>query len=171
MKAVAAAVLIPLLVCGGSLSNRRAPSFTLPDAKLVYHDILDYRGKVLIIDFMQTTCPHCATLSGTLEKIKAKYGEKLAILSIVNPPDTTATMAQYSAKHKISTPLLFDYGLTTAAYLKITPQNSSVSVPHLFVIDAQGMIREDFAYAGADKAIFEGSGLVPIIDKLLKGSR
>ena len=169
MKGLLAVALVPILAVAGSLSNRRAPSFALPDAKLVYHDILDYRGKVLIIEFMQTTCPHCVVFSGTLEKVKAKYGDKVEIISIVNPPDTTGAMTQYAAKNKVTATMLFDYGLTTAAYLKVTPQNPTVNFPHVFVIDGKGMIREDFGHSEATKEIFEGAGLHPIIDKLLAG--
>ena len=38
-------------------SNRRAPGFSLADSKFQQHDPQDYRGKVVIVDFMQTTCP------------------------------------------------------------------------------------------------------------------
>lgn len=150
-------------VVGGELSGRRAPSFSLPDSKLVYHDILDHRGKVLLLDIMQTSCPHCSVLSTTLEKVKAKYGDKVSVISIVNNPDNQTTVAQYVAKNKMTSPVLFDCGYTSGAYLK----KPSFDVPHLFVIDQQGMIREDFGYSAAEKAIFEGTGLFPIIDKLL----
>jgi hypothetical protein len=43
-----------------------------------------------------------------------------------------------------------------------------VDVPHLFLIDRQGMIRNDFAYGDDTKAVFEGPGLLPEVDKLLK---
>ena len=49
--------------------------------------MLDYRGKVLIIDVMKTDCPHCQSVSKLLERVKARYGDKVNILSIVNPPD------------------------------------------------------------------------------------
>ena len=35
----------------------RAPGFSLPDLKADQHDLADYRGKVVILEFMQTTCP------------------------------------------------------------------------------------------------------------------
>ena len=66
-----------------SLSGRRAPSFSLPDAKLAQHDILDYRGHWLLLDFMKTDCPHCKELSKKLEGVKGRYGGKVAVLSIL----------------------------------------------------------------------------------------
>ena len=57
----------------GELSNRRAPGFALPDPDYThFYDLQDYRGKVVLIDFMSTTCPHCLLLTTTLEKVKEK---------------------------------------------------------------------------------------------------
>ncbi len=47
----------------GELSNRRAPSFNLPDGRLQRYDTQDLRGKVVLLEFMSTTCPYCAKLS------------------------------------------------------------------------------------------------------------
>ena len=69
------------LFASGDLSNRRAPGFALPDPEYQhFYDLQDYRGKVVLIDIMSTTCPHCLLLSTTLEKVKEKYGDKVQIL-------------------------------------------------------------------------------------------
>ncbi len=65
--------------------------------------------------------------------------------------------------------MLFDCGQVAVSYLKATPQNPKVNVPHLFLIDGQGMIRNDFAYGFDTKNIFEGDGLDAEIDRLLAG--
>src|ERR1700686_4644730 len=90
------------------LSGRRAPSFSLPDSSLKQYDILDYRGRWLLLDFMATSCPHCKTLSKTLEEIKGRYGAKVGILSIVVPPENMTTVAKYISENKVTTPILFD---------------------------------------------------------------
>jgi peroxiredoxin len=153
------------LFAAGELSGRRAPSFSLPDAQGRQHDILDYRGKVLIIDFMKTNCPHCQTLSGVLENLKQQYGDKVAVLSVVNyPEDSPQTVAAYVAQRKMKTPVLFDCGSVAVAYMKTT----SFSTPHVFVIDANGTIRNDYSYGPMTASIFEGKGLSVEVDKLLK---
>jgi thiol-disulfide isomerase/thioredoxin len=145
------------------------PSFALPDVNLKTHDVLDYRGKPLIIDLMMTSCPHCQALAPNLERVAKKYAGKVNILSIVVPPDTNATVAQYVAKYKVGYPILFDCGQATATLLKVTPQNPKISLPHLFLVDARGMIREDWAWSEAVKEIFEGTGLDSYLDKVLAG--
>ena len=43
-----------------------------------------------------------------------------------------------------------------------------VEVPHLFLIDQHGIIRNDFAYEESARPIFDGAGLFAEIDRLLK---
>ncbi len=155
----------------GELSNRRAPGFSLPDATLKQHDPQDYRGKVLLVEIMQTNCPHCAAFAEILEDVQKKYAGKVQVLSIVNPPDNQNTVTRYVGGHHITFPVLFDCGQVSASYLKITPQNPSFNVPHVFVIDPQGFIRNDFGYDLTTRDIFEGRGLFQEIDRLLAAPR
>jgi peroxiredoxin len=149
----------------GELSNRRAPSFALFEMSGKQHDILDYRGKVLILDFMQVSCPHCATFSRVLEKVKAKYGDKVAVLSIVNPPSDKPGITKYIEDNRLTSPVLWDCSQVSYSYL--LPKTPTVSVPHVFLVDAQGTIRYDVGYSDVTKAIFEGSVIFAEIDKLL----
>ena len=157
------------LLASGEHSNRRAPGFALPDPEYKhFYDLQDYRGKVLLIDIMATNCPHCMLLSTTLEQVKQKYGDKVAILSVVLPPDNQATVAAYIAKNKITVPIVCDMGQMTISYLQATPSESHIDVPHLFLIDKNGTIRNDFAYSEAERKIFEGPELYKEVEKLLK---
>ena len=47
------------MLAAGELSGRRAPGFALPDLNLNYHDLADLQGRVVLLEIMQTTCPHC----------------------------------------------------------------------------------------------------------------
>jgi peroxiredoxin len=150
------------LFAAGEYSNRRAPGFSLADSHFQQHDPQDYRGKVLIVDFMQTTCPVCLHLAETLLQVKAKYGDKLGILSIMTLPDNFEKVDKFATEHKIPWPMLFDSGQVMMSYLKVTPANPKVNFPHLFIVDGSGTIKYDF----------EGSEEAPVIetqiDKLLK---
>src|SRR5579871_5675338 len=152
------------LLASGELSNRRAPGFALPDPSYEhFYDLQDYRGKILLIEIMSTNCPHCLLLSTTLEKVKEKYGDKVAILSVVLPPDNQETIAKYRAVNKITVPIACDQGQMTISYMKARPGMGHLDVPHLFIIDKSGMIRNDFGYKADQRSIFEGPGLYPEI--------
>ena len=118
-------VSIPGLA-GGALSNRRAPGFSLPDSNMQQHDPLDYRGKILLLEFMQTHCPTCKNQSGVLEQVKAKYGDKIQVLSVVVMPDTLDNVKAYIKDNNVSSPILFDCGQMTASYVKPDPRNPQI---------------------------------------------
>jgi peroxiredoxin len=155
------------LMASGELSGRRAPGFSLPDMNLKQYDLADYRGKVLLVEIMQTTCPHCAEFSAILEEVVAKYRGQVAVLSVVNPPDTVATVRQYVATHKITVPIVFDCGQATASYFKATPETAKINVPHVFIIDARGTIYNDYEYGPLTAGIFEGRDLFAELDRML----
>jgi len=155
------------LSAAGELSGRRAPGFSLPDMNLKQHDIADYRGKLVLLDIMQTNCPHCREFTTILEEVKAKYATRIVILSVVIPPDTAGTVRSYVQQTKSTVPILFDCGQMSASYLKASPQNPVVSVPHLFIIDEKGWIINDFGYETKTKQIFEGRALFGEIEKIL----
>ena len=127
------------------LSTRRAPGFSLPDQKMKQHDMQDYRGKVVVLDFMRTDCPKCQALTPVLEQIKAKYGDNIQVLSVVpaNGVDNVQTVSKYAAQYKATSPFLFDCGQMSASYLQITPQKPTIHLPSVIVVDKAGMIRSD----------------------------
>lgn len=99
---------------------------------------------------MQTNCPHCKALSKTLEEVKARYGAKVAILSIVVPPDTMATVAKYISENKVTATIVFDSSQVAVSYFKATPTHPSFDTPHWFAIDPSGMIARDWGQNSAD---------------------
>ncbi len=156
-----------LLFAAGPLSNRRAPGFSLMDPSGKQFDLQDYRGQIVLIDVMRTDCPHCLPFSKVLDKVALNYRGRVAVLAVVNPPDTGATVSRFLKEQKPVYPILFDCGQMAISYLKVTPQNPSVDVPHLFIIDGNGWIVSDYAYGAATKGIFDGPGLLAELDRLL----
>jgi len=166
MKLLALLSLATLAWAAGEYSNRRAPGFSLADSHFQQHDPQDYRGRVLLIDIMATNCPTCMKLAETLVELKAKYKDKVGMLSIVTLPDNQSTADNFAAEYKITWPILFDSGQVIMSYLKVTPSNPQVHVPHLFIIDPNGMIKNDFA--GTEDKALTGEGLSSEIEKLMK---
>jgi peroxiredoxin len=154
-----------MLPAAGQFSNRRAPGFSLADSKFRQHDPQDYRGKVLLVDIMLTSCPTCNQLADALVLVKKKYGDKIAVISVVTLPDTFGEADSFAARHGITWPIVFDSGQMIASYLEVTPSNPKVQFPHLFVIDGQGMIRYD--YGESDEKALTVDGLSNAIDHLL----
>ena len=49
----------------------------------------------------------------------------------------------------------------------LKPATNSIVIPHVFLIDADGIIRNDFGYEAGTTYIFEGKGLFAELDKML----
>jgi thiol-disulfide isomerase/thioredoxin len=158
---------VSLLGAAGAQSNRRAPGFALMDHTLTkFYDIQDYRGKVVVIDFMLTACPHCQKAAEILEDVAFRYRDRVVVLEIALPPDNQSTVAKYRAEKKSKVPLLLDCGQVGVSYLRPSP-GQNVNMPHLYLINGDGWIVNDFEYSPSTKEIFEGRGLYAELDKML----
>lgn len=160
--------VLPILLCTAALLSaqqpRRAPGWALPDSKMKVYDLADYRGKIVILEFMQTNCPHCAGAADTLRQVSQQYGPKIQIISVVNSAqEKDYTVASYITGHKVDYPILFDAGQMMFSYT-LSPH---VEFPHIYVIDGSGMIRYDYPYDLTTRDVFEGKGLSTTIDRLL----
>ena len=162
--------ILTLLSCAGMALTaqqalRRAPGFALPDAVTgQVRDLYDYRGKVVVLEFMKTTCPHCANFTDILMQAHQKYGDRVAILAVVNTNDDNPnSVKQYVTGHKVPYPVLFDMGQMAYSYV-LKP---SMDLPSLYVIDQNGYIRSEYLYSITTRDIFEGHGLFTEIDRVL----
>ena len=162
--------LLTLFFCAAALlsaqATGRAPGFCLSDTNGQFRDLQDYRGKVVVIEFMQTTCPHCAEFTKVLGGLAKKYGDKLQVLSVALPQDTMPGLIQFVKGHGVTWPHLFDMGQMAFSYLRAP----SISFPTVFLIDGNGMIVNHWEYGGLTKAVFEGDQLSREIDKLTGAS-
>jgi len=152
-----AAALVP------AQSPARAPGFCLSDTNAQWRDLADYRGKVVVIEFMQTTCPHCADFTKVLSGIVKKYGAKVQVLSVALPNDTMPGLIQFVKGHNLTWPHLFDMGQMAFSYLR----QPNIAFPTVFLVDGNGMIANHWEYGGLTTAIFEGDQLSREIDKLI----
>jgi peroxiredoxin len=164
--------LLSLLLCAAALlageqAGRRAPGFALPDSNMRFHDLADYRGKIVILEFMQTDCAHCAEFAPALNQVQKQYGDKVQILAVAFAGhDDAAKTDRYAAAHDILYPILFDQGQMEYSYVR----KNTVENPCVFLIDGNGVIRNDFEYGLLTKSVFEGKGLSAEIDKILNSN-
>jgi peroxiredoxin len=158
--------LLAALLCTAALlvaqAPHRAPGFCLIDSQGKWHDLADYRGKAVIVEFMQTTCPHCAAFAPVLERTQKKYGERLAVLSIAIMPDNPQTMTQFVTGHGLTYPLLLDQGQVAASYVR----SPRLSFPTIYLVDPEGMIWDHFTYGALTRDVFEGNGLTNELDRM-----
>ncbi|MDA0803145.1 MAG: redoxin domain-containing protein [Planctomycetota bacterium] len=131
----------------GAKVGETAPAFTLKDASGKEHSLADYKGKIVVLEWMNEGCPVCRGVmeDGLVAKMVADSKKVdadvvfLFINSTAKDADRPEKSAKYLEKHKINGTALID-GEGTAGHLF-----GAKTTPHCFVIDAKGTL----AYAGA----------------------
>ncbi|HZS51727.1 MAG TPA: TlpA disulfide reductase family protein [Bryobacterales bacterium] len=152
-----------LLCAAGELSNRPAPDFHLSDSQGRMVSLSSFKGKVLLVEFLSTTCPHCQKFAPVLDSVYTRLKGRVAVVGISTFPDTAETVAEFVKTYKISYPVLVDPTNKAAIdYLKPDP-NHGFSIPHVFVVDQSGYIRDDFVQNPSNAELFTPEGLTRLL--------
>lgn len=129
------------LWAGEAAKLRRAPSFVLRDWQNQWVRSADYKGKVIALEFIQTTCPGCHTTTQVLRHLYDRYKDRgFAVILVSHDEQKEKVIKPFAEFYSLNFPILVgDLGIAVR-YIGITPQNSSFPVPYLFLIDRQGYI-------------------------------
>lgn len=100
------------------------------------------RGKVVVIQFLFTTCPHCQAYSGTLTKLQNEYGPKglQCVGGAFNEADN-AMVNNYVNQYKVGFPVGVMLRETVTNFMGFSVMDRLV-VPQIAVVDRKGQIRE-----------------------------
>jgi peroxiredoxin len=150
-----ALTMATLVLAAGSLwaatIPRQSPDFTvqLTDGKQV--KVSDYRGKVLCLTFILTTCPHCQKTTQLWDIIYPQLAFKgFAVVeaALNENPDISSFVSQYKVPFPVGTA-----GVLPALDYIQWPKDKRPLVPFLVFIDRNGVIRSQ--YTGADEKFFD----------------
>jgi peroxiredoxin len=128
--------------------GKAAPAFELKDLAGKTVKLADYKGKIVVLEWFQPTCPYCVkgyeeggNCRATSEKL-AKDGVVYLLVNSSNANDPNAKLednVEFFKSRKLSHTVLMDTdGRIGHAY-------GAKSTPHCMVIDAKGTL----AYRGA----------------------
>lgn len=161
-----AGILLTGLMAAAAEVPRQAPeyAFNYPGGR---QDLLSkYKGKVVALEFLFTTCPHCQTSARTLSKLQREYGSKgfQAIGVAINPnPDIASFTQQYATGFPVAT------GTRDSAmsFLQHSYMAPNFYVPQMVFIDKKGVIRGQ--YGGTDPFLGQNheANMRGMIEKLL----
>ena len=150
-----ALIIGTLLLASGSLwaatIPRQSPDFTIQmtDGKQV--KVSDYRGKVLCLTFILTTCPHCQKTTQLWDNIYPELAPKgLAVVeaALNENPNIGSFVSQFKVPFPVGTA-----GVMSALDYIQWPKDKRPLVPFLVFIDRNGVIRAQ--YTGVDDAFFD----------------
>lgn len=114
--------------------EEEAPDFTLKDVAGNEVKLSDYQGKVVLLVFSTTWCPHCRAEVPHLKKLYAEYQAKGLVLLNIDIQESQKKVASFVAKNKIPYPVLLDGdGDVSMAY-------GIQGVPTTVLINKEGII-------------------------------
>ncbi|MFN7919162.1 MAG: TlpA disulfide reductase family protein [Bryobacteraceae bacterium] len=143
------------LMLGGAAAAQAALTLPKPSPSLVFRtttgqiDIASYKGKVLGIEFLLTTCPHCQNCSRVLQKMQTEFGSRgFQALGIAVNDMSNMLVDDYVKNLGLSFPVGFAPKELPHQYLE-HPIAMIMYYPQLVFIDRAGVIRAH--YPGGDK--------------------
>lgn len=148
---------------------RRSPPFTIQRTGAPPLQLSQYRGKVVALAFIHTTCSHCQQLTTELNLIARDYaGRQVQFLECAFNEDAVGALPEFLRRF---TPLFpVGYGTTAAvmAYLQYPVVNPRpLYVPHMVFLDRAGAIRAE--YPGDDGFFRDaGANIRAQLEKMLK---
>jgi peroxiredoxin len=145
-RILSALAILPLVAAAAHAANlpRKAPEFTIttPDGKQVLSS--QYKGKVLAVCFILTTCPHCQKTIGFLTKAQTDFGARgFQVLA--------AAIEQQAAEHVPAFVKQFNTTFPVGSYDPMAamewmqhPLMLGPRMPMLAFVDKQGNVRAQF---------------------------
>jgi peroxiredoxin len=122
------------------LSGQAAPGFTLPDLDGVMHSLMDFRGRITILNFWSAECPWEERSDRELSSLLPIWGEEVVLLSIASNKNESIDLLRLVAQERNLPLLLHDQHQVVADLY------GAQTTPHVFVIDRQGILRYQGSY-------------------------
>lgn len=143
-----AAAMLTLLSVGSALTAVPEIAFTVPTQG--QHTLNDYRGKVVALAFIYTTCTHCAATVQTLQKLEQELGNQgFQAIAIAFNPNAEVLTEDFVKDQHLTIPVGWTIGNDVTAFLGYGPTDRFV-VPQIVLIDRAGAIRFQTKAQGED---------------------
>jgi len=111
------------------------PELSLPDTRGEVHDLADYRGKVVLVNFWASWCPPCIKEMPGLQKLQAKLADRPFSILAVNVGEKRYDVWKFTKLVDFTLPTPLDiYKRTFNAW-------GAMVLPTSFLLDTRGQIR------------------------------
>ena len=148
-----------------TLVGKQAPQFTLPTFDGKYISLADYEGKIVVLEWFNDECPFVRyhyQKKSTMIDLAKKYKDRKVVWLAVNSTNHTTSKQNldFTKKNNLPYPILDDRsGAVGRTY-------QAKTTPHIFIIDAKGVVAYEGAIDSAPLGKTEGE-LVNYVDSAL----
>jgi peroxiredoxin len=166
MRSLLAAVLLSVVTMIGAQVPRPAPEYalTLPNGQ---QELLSkYKGKVVMLAFILTTCPHCQNTAKLVSRLKNEYGPKgfQPLMVAINPDGDINGFVQ---QQQVNFPVGKGSRESAYAFLQQSIMAPSFYVPQVTFIDRKGVIRAQYGGSDGFMTSNEEANMRGMIEQLL----
>jgi len=170
--ALTVALLMMVSMAHASEIGKPAPAFELQDTAGKTHKLEDYKGKIVVIHYHAVKCPWDIAYQPILNEVARKYADKNVVFIGINSNKTEPMDMVREDVAKKSIP----YAVVKDPGNKVADAYKAATTPHMFIIDAEGILRYKGgveAAPGSPDEVGKSSEqyLVPALDALLKGEQ
>jgi hypothetical protein len=149
---------------------RKAPEVAIVDPSGSQTLLSSYKGKVVALAFIFTTCSHCQAECGVLTKLQGELGAKgFQPLAVAFNDNAGMLVNEFVKTFHPSFPVGYATRQTAMNYLGLSDAGERWSVPQIVLIDRKGMIVAQSVPAGSAELQEENSLRIKITELLGPG--
>jgi peroxiredoxin len=152
MRTILVSLLCATVLFTGSAAEpaRPSPAFSIMRIGAAPLKLSQYRGKVVALAFIYTTCPHCQHLTTILNSVAKDYSARgVQVLECAFNDDAVPTMPEFLKQVDPQFPVGFATRASVMSYLQYAIADPRpLYVPHLVFLDRAGTIRGDYPGEG-----------------------
>jgi thiol-disulfide isomerase/thioredoxin len=147
---------------------KNAYQFSLRDTSGFVHKMSDFKGKIVLLDFMFNACPGCVQLAPYVEKIENKYIDNENVVFVAISIDKTMKDWKKGIGRSSSKKALQLYTNSLGNQHPVLTYYNIVSFPTLVLIDKDGSV---ISLPAPDPRKDNGKNLEKLINSLLLKSK
>jgi peroxiredoxin len=146
---------------------RRAPEFAFELAGGKQVLLSEYRGKVVLVELLYTTCPHCQTSARTLSRLYSELGPRgFQPLGVAFNDMASMLVPDFIKQFQPNFPVGYGQRNSVLSFLQ-HPEILRFVVPQMVLVDRKGIIRGQTSAEG-DEKFYDEKSLREKIEALLK---
>jgi peroxiredoxin len=151
-------------------SPRKSPDFNFSDPSGKQTSLSNFKGKVVVLEFLLTNCSHCMRVAKMLAKLQGEFAQSgLETIGIAFDTNISGkAVTRFSQDLGVAYPLGYTTSAEVDSYLGRTP-SERIMVPQIVVIDRSGVIRAQ-SRPVREANLEDESYLRNLIQELLKES-
>lgn len=116
--------------------NFRAPELILTNTQGVSHSLLEYRGRVVLVNLWATWCEPCKKEMPALQAFHDQHEENGFVVIGINDGDPRTDVLQFVKDYELTFPIWLD-----PTYVATEQAFKTLNLPSSYVIDRKGIIR------------------------------